>query len=60
MKNSWKNWLRNEQGGTAVEYAVIVFFIVLAVIGIIATLNDQSGNAFNAVASKIKDFGKIN
>jgi Flp pilus assembly pilin Flp len=60
MRTFLKSWLGSEQGGAVVEYAVIVFFIVLAVIGIIATLNDQSGNAFNAVASKIKDFGKIN
>lgn len=55
-----RNYLKNEQGATVVEYAVILFFVALAVIAVIVVLQDQSKTAFNVVANTVKNFGRIN
>ena len=60
MDLTLRNYLKNEQGATMVEYAVILFFIALGVIVVVVALQDQSKTAFNVVANTVKDFGRIN
>jgi Flp pilus assembly pilin Flp len=50
---------KNERGATAVEYAVIVFLVVLAVIVIVKVLERQGSQAFTSVGDKVKNFSSI-
>lgn len=51
--------LQNQRGSAAVDYAVILVFVVLGVIAVIAALQGQSDVIFNATAGVIGDFGSI-
>jgi Flp pilus assembly pilin Flp len=51
--------LQNQRGSAAVDYAVILVFVVLGVIAVIAALEGQSGVIFEATATVIGDFGSI-
>ncbi len=50
---------RNERGATAVEYAVIVFLVVLAVIVIVKVLERQGTVAFTSIGNKVRNFSSI-
>lgn len=55
----FKTFLRDEEGATATEYAVIIAALILAVLGAIIFLGDQSKVVFDGVGSKAGQFGKI-
>jgi Flp pilus assembly pilin Flp len=59
-----KNYLKNDRGATVVEYAVIAAALIAGAFLIYALANwNDTGvaqQAFEAVASKVKDFGRIN
>ncbi|HEV3080267.1 MAG TPA: Flp family type IVb pilin [Gemmataceae bacterium] len=45
-----RNFLRNEHGPTAVEYAVMIALIVVVCIGTITTLGSNSNKTFTTTA----------
>lgn len=51
--------LKNQRGSAAVDYAVILVFVVLTVIAVIVALQDHSDVIFNATTTVIGDFGSI-
>jgi len=51
--------MKNQRGSAAVDYAVILVFIVLAVLAVIVSLQDQSDVIFGATTTVIGDFGSI-
>jgi len=57
-QNSIKS-LKNQRGSTAVDYAVIVFGIVLAVIVVVKALESKSVVIFNATTETVKDFERV-
>jgi len=50
-------FLRNEEGPTAVEYAVMLALIIVVCITAVSTLGSNSSNTFNYVGSKVKTTG---
>ena len=47
------NFIKNEDGPTAVEYAVMLALIIVVCITAITTLGTTANNTFNTVGSKI-------
>ena len=47
------NFLKNEDGPTAVEYAVMLALIIVVCITAITTLGSNANNTFSYVANKI-------
>lgn len=61
MKALFAEFISDEHGTTAVEYGVILVFVVLLVILLIKLfLEPQSKVAFNRVGDTVKGFGTIN
>lgn len=50
---------RNQRGSAAVDYAVILVFVVLAVLAVVVTLQGQSDAIFEATGTVIGNFGKM-
>jgi pilus assembly protein Flp/PilA len=50
IMNFFKNFLKDEEGATAVEYAVMLVLIIVVAIVVIETLGNKVNIAFNAVA----------
>ena len=48
-----KNFLRNEDGPTAVEYAVMVALIIIVAIGAVKLLGEKTSSTFNTAATAI-------
>lgn len=48
------NFLRREDGPTAVEYAVMLALIVVVCLTAIGALGQQSNNTFSATSAKLK------
>jgi pilus assembly protein Flp/PilA len=51
------NFLRNEDGPTAVEYAVMLALIIVVCIAAISTLGSNANNTFSFVGSKVAPVG---
>jgi len=51
--------LRDEQGATAVEYAVMLAMILLSVLAAIGTVGAQTGGMWNGIVSGLKAVGFI-
>jgi pilus assembly protein Flp/PilA len=51
------NFLRNEDGPTAVEYAVMLALIIVVCITAITTLGSNANNTFSYVGTKIGGSG---
>jgi pilus assembly protein Flp/PilA len=45
------NFLRDERGATAIEYALIASLIGLVIIGAVSAIGDSLNGAFNDVAA---------
>jgi len=52
FKNSLLDFLRNEDGPTAVEYAVMLALIIVVCITAVTTLGSNANNTFSYVATK--------
>lgn len=48
-----QRFLRDEQGATAIEYAMICLFIVLVMIIGLLVLSKNVGNSYNNTATKV-------
>ena len=53
IMNFVKNFLKDEEGATAVEYAVMLVLIIVVAIVVIETLGKKVNNAFDRVASSM-------
>jgi pilus assembly protein Flp/PilA len=51
------NFLKNEDGPTAVEYALMLALIIIVAIGVVTTLGSNSANTYTTVGSKAKPVG---
>ena len=52
LLNLIRNFIKDEEGATVVEYAVLVALIIAASVVIIGTLGTKINDLFNAVDSK--------
>ena len=55
IKKFFKRFIQEEEGATAVEYAVMVVLIIVACIATIAILSDAIENAFQVIADTLND-----
>jgi pilus assembly protein Flp/PilA len=51
------DFLRNDEGPTAVEYAVMLALIIVVCIGTITTLGTNANSTFNSVGSAVNISG---
>jgi pilus assembly protein Flp/PilA len=57
LRQSLVNFLRNEDGPTAVEYAVMLALIIVVCITAITTLGSNANNTFSYVATEVGKTG---
>ncbi|MFK3738890.1 Flp family type IVb pilin [Massilia sp. TN1-12] len=48
-----KNFIREEDGVTAIEYALIAALIAAVIVGVVTTLGGNIKNVFSGIAAKI-------
>ena len=53
ISNSVVNFLKREDGPTAVEYAVMLALIIVVCIGAITTLGKNANNTFTTVGNAV-------
>jgi pilus assembly protein Flp/PilA len=53
FKNALVNFLKREDGPTAVEYAVMLALIIVVCIAAISALGSNASNTFNYVGNKV-------
>lgn len=46
-------WIRDENGATAIEYALITTLVVVALIGAFNLLSTDLNNTFNTIANTV-------
>jgi pilus assembly protein Flp/PilA len=57
IRNALVSFLRNEDGPTAVEYAVMLALIIVVCIGAVTTLGLNAGNTFSYVSGIVAPTG---
>lgn len=57
LKNTLGKFKSNESGATAIEYALIVAVLSVALIGSMQLLNEKNGNAYQSIATDMKNAG---
>jgi len=53
LANAVRNFLKNEDGPTAVEYAVMLALIIVVCIGAITTLGGNANTTFTSVGGVV-------
>jgi pilus assembly protein Flp/PilA len=53
VKNIFKKFIKDEEGATAVEYAVMIVLIIVVCLAVITTLGSEVNQAFNTVADTL-------
>jgi pilus assembly protein Flp/PilA len=51
--------IRDEEGGTSVEYAVMLAMILIAVIGAVGSLGSETGGMWGGIEDNLEDVGFI-
>jgi pilus assembly protein Flp/PilA len=54
IKNFFKRFIQEEEGATAVEYAVMIVLIIVVCLGVIGVLGENVSTAFSTVAESLK------
>ena len=54
MLNKMKNFVSNESGATAIEYALIASLIAIALVTILGSLGSKLSTEFSEVSSALK------
>lgn len=54
MLKSIKSFATNEDGATAIEYALIASLIAVALVGVLGALGTQLSNEFTEVSNSLK------
>ncbi|MBL9094676.1 MAG: Flp family type IVb pilin [Planctomycetaceae bacterium] len=57
MRTALQNFLREEGGTTAVEYAVMLAMVLLVMIGTIATFGSQTGGLWGNTNTRLSEAG---
>lgn len=57
MTNFIKNFLKDEEGATAIEYGLIAGLIAVAIIGVFATFGEGLTDVFSKISAKLKELG---
>ena len=55
IKNFFKGFIQEEEGATAVEYAVMIVLIIVVCLGVITLLGTEVRDAFNTVAATVQN-----
>lgn len=55
MKDAILNFVRNEQGATAVEYGMIAGLIAAAIVTIVSTLGTKLDNVFVTICKAVNN-----
>ena len=53
IKNFFKRFIQEEEGATAVEYAVMIVLIIVVCLVAVGILGEKVNNAFTAVADNM-------
>ena len=53
IKNFFKRFIQEEEGATAVEYAVMIVLIIVVCLAVITTLGTNVKQAFSTVAATL-------
>lgn len=53
LLNLIQNFIKDEEGATAVEYGVLIALIIALAIAVIQVLGKKINNAFNSVNAKL-------
>lgn len=53
LKNSFANWMRDEEGASLVEYVLLVALIAVVCIAAVTLLGTASRDKFNTTATAI-------
>ena len=54
IKNFFKRFIQEEEGATAVEYAVMIVLIIVVCLAVITTLGENVSTAFQTVSDSLK------
>ncbi|WP_181703584.1 Flp family type IVb pilin [Chthonobacter albigriseus] len=54
MRQTIKNFIRNESGATAIEYGLIASLIAVVIIGAASTLGSKISNTFSQVSNQLR------
>jgi pilus assembly protein Flp/PilA len=54
MTKMLKNFLRNEDGATAIEYGLIAALIAVVVIGALTTIGTNLNTSFTSIATSLR------
>ena len=54
MTTNFRNFLCNEDGATAIEYALVASLVPIAIISALSNLGTKLQRTFNEVASNLK------
>jgi len=54
MKSLFLRFAFDESGATAIEYALLLTFIALAIIGAVTTIGSKIGTTFNSASAGLK------
>ena len=58
IKNFFKRFIQEEEGATAVEYAVMIVLIIVVCLTVIGLLGGEVKDAFNTVANSLNNAAK--
>ena len=53
IQKFFKRFIQEEEGATAVEYAVMIVLIIVVCLGVVTLLGTEVKNAFNTVQSSM-------
>lgn len=56
---AFEQFLKDEEGVTAIEYGLIAALIAVAIIAMVALIGDQLNNVFNCIAGYLNGQGAL-
>lgn len=59
MSRNIINFLKDEEGATAIEYGLIAALVAVAILGVLATLGDELKDLFRDVSDALADPGEV-
>jgi pilus assembly protein Flp/PilA len=54
MRKMFKNFIRNEDGATAIEYGLIAALIAVTIIGGVTAVGSKLSTTFNTIQTNLK------
>jgi pilus assembly protein Flp/PilA len=56
--STFRRFLKDESGATAIEYGLIAALVSVAIIGALSLLGDELNTTFRAVATNLQEAGE--